>query len=65
VRIALRQRCDRQEDHAAGHDPVGAGRIDLLGSGAVHSVRHSGRPSRCRTRTTPTTVWTRARSSCC
>ena len=45
-RVALGQRRHRQEDHAAGDDRGGAGRIDLLGSRAVHPVRHPGRQPR-------------------
>ena len=53
--VALGQRRDRQEDLAAGHDRHRARRIDLLGSRAVHPVRHPGRQprlsdSRCRRR---------------
>ena len=41
-----RQRRHRQEDQPAGDDRAGARRIDLLGSRAVHPVRHPGRQPR-------------------
>ena len=45
-RLAVRQRRHRQEDQPAGHDRRRAGRVDLLGSRAVHPVRHPGRQPR-------------------
>ena len=45
-RLAVRQFRHRQENHAAGDERAGAVRVDLLGSGAVHPLRHSGRQSR-------------------
>ena len=45
-RVALGQRRHRQEDLAARDDRSRAGRVDLLGSRAVHPVRHPGRQSR-------------------
>ena len=41
--VAVRQCRHRQEDLAAVDDGSGACRIDLLGSGAIHSLRHPGR----------------------
>jgi hypothetical protein len=46
LRVALGQRRHRQEDHAAGDDRGRARRVDLLGGGAVHPVRHPGRQPR-------------------
>ena len=40
--LPLRQCRHREEDYAAGHDGVRAGRLDLLGGRAVHPVRHTG-----------------------
>ena len=46
--VPVRQLGHRQEDHAADHDRAGTGGVDLLGSRAVHPVRHPGRQSRLR-----------------
>ena len=45
-RVAVGQRRHREEDHAADDDRRRARRIHLLGSRAVHPVRHPGRQSR-------------------
>ena len=47
-RLAVGQLGDRQEDQPAGDDRAGPGRVDLLGGGAVHPVRHPGRQPRLR-----------------
>ena len=66
LRLALGQRRDRQEDHAAGDDRVGAGRVDLLGGRAVHPVRHPGRQPRLPDSRSPAPAPTRAAAwKCC
>ena len=64
-RGALGQLGDRQEDHAAGDERAGAVRVDLLGSGTVHPLRHPGRQSRLPDHRRRHRPERRARWKCC
>ena len=63
--LALGQRRHRQEDQPAGDDRGRAGRVDLLGSRAVHPVRHPGRQPRLPDPRPGDGADARARWTCC